>query len=133
MPCDAELGGDAYSVMATGSLKLGTAAVAIALCALLAAGIASGARQSRVCPGAHPRVTTHAGSPFVTAHLRVSRMSCMRAITAVRAGAFALTPAGPRFSTPGFSCTSPVGPPRNSAPRYFHCRHGARAFEFTLT
>lgn len=115
------------------SIKLGAvAALIFALGALVGAEMASGARRYRACPNAHPGATTHAGSPLYISHLRVSRMSCARATAAVRAGAFALTPAGPLFHTTGFSCTSPIGPPLNSRPHYFHCQHAARAFEFTL-
>jgi hypothetical protein len=62
--------------------------------------------------------------------LQVSHLTCARAVRAIRRGKFALTPGGPVFSTRGFHCSSPVGPPLNDAPRFTVCRRRGHAFRF---
>jgi hypothetical protein len=43
------------------------------------------------------------------------------------------TPGGPLFSTAGFKCGGPVGPPPPGAkPRYYRCNHGRQVFEFLV-
>ena len=60
-------------------------------------------------------------------------MSCRTAAAAVRAGVFELVPAGPNFRSPGFRCSSPVGPPPAEATRrYFNCRRAQQRFKFTV-
>jgi len=84
----------------------------------------------RPCPVGHlvVKVTTGGGLPISL--LGVSHLSCARALEAVHAGSFALTPAYPIFSTPDFRCTSPIGPPRPGPTRYVVCRRGQAAFRF---
>ena len=131
--CDAGLCRDAYIEVRTSLIRVGAGtALMFVLGVLSLAGVASGAGPYRSCPGSRPGATTHTGSLLFVSRLRVSGMSCVRATAAVRAGAFELTPAGPLFHTRGFRCTSPIGPPRNLRPRYFHCQRASRAFEFTL-
>jgi hypothetical protein len=75
---------------------------------------------------------TAVGSLAVT-NLRVIRMSCSRAAAAVRAGSYEATPGGPLFSSPGFGCSGPVGPPPPGAKqRYYHCDHRRQRFEFLV-
>jgi hypothetical protein len=75
---------------------------------------------------------TAVGSLAVT-NLRVIRMSCSRAAAAVRASSYEATPGGPLFTSPGFSCSGPVGPPPPGAkPRYYHCGHRRQRFEFLV-
>jgi hypothetical protein len=66
---------------------------------------------------------------FEVSKVSVSRLSCSTAKRVIRAGSFELTPGGPTFGTPGWHCSSPVGPPTIAA-RYFICRHGPEAFRF---
>jgi hypothetical protein len=67
--------------------------------------------------------------------LRVTGISCTKASAAIRAGSFALTPAGPQFSTKGFYCTSPVGPPPpgSSGPRLYSCTTDSGREKLTFT
>ena len=75
---------------------------------------------------------TAAGSLSVT-NLRVIRISCSRAAALVRAGSYEATPGGPLFTSPGFSCSGPVGPPPpGSKPRYYQCEHRRQGFEFLV-
>ena len=75
---------------------------------------------------------TAEGSLTVT-DLRVIAISCSRAAAAVRASSYEATPGGPLFTSPGFSCSGPVGPPPpGSKPRYYHCDHGRQRFEFLM-
>ena len=111
-------------------------AVAVVAVLVLAGTGSAGARTLTVtyrpCRHEHLSVRTGAGFSIPVSHLRVSRISCSHAATAVRAGRFELTPGGPLFSTPSFVCSSPVGPPPpGTKPRYFHCTHGER-FEFLV-
>jgi hypothetical protein len=72
------------------------------------------------------------GSLTVTS-LRVIRISCSRAAAAVRASSYEATPGGPLFTSPGFSCSGPVGPPPpGSQPRYYHCDRRGQRFEFLV-
>jgi hypothetical protein len=64
-----------------------------------------------------------------TRHLQVSRLTCANAIGAIRRGKFALPPGGPVFSTPGYRCHSPVGPPLYR-PRFTVCQRYTHAFRF---
>jgi len=64
-----------------------------------------------------------------TRHLQVSRLTCAKAVRAIKRGTFDLTPGGPVFSTPGYRCHSPVGPPLDG-PRFTVCRHYTHAFRF---
>ncbi len=75
---------------------------------------------------------TAQGSLTVT-NLRVIKISCSRAAAALRAGSYEATPGGPLFTSPGFSCSGPVGPPPPGAkPRYYHCGRRRRRFEFLV-
>jgi hypothetical protein len=81
--------------------------------------------------GVSVRGTTE-GSLTVT-NLRVIGISCSRAAAAVRASSYEATPGGPLFTSPGFSCSGPVGPPPpGSKPRYYHCDHRRQRFEFLV-
>jgi hypothetical protein len=62
-------------------------------------------------------------------HLQVSRLTCAKAVRAIKRGKFESPPGGPTFSTPGYRCTWPVGPPLDG-PRFTVCRHYAHAFRF---
>jgi hypothetical protein len=72
--------------------------------------------------------------PFSISGLRVSRMTCARAASAVRAGSFAEDPAGLLFTTPRFTCQSPIGPPLpgQPTPRPYTCQRGAARFRFVV-
>jgi hypothetical protein len=75
---------------------------------------------------------TAQGSLTVT-KLRVIRISCSRAAAAVRAGSYEATPGGPLFTSPGFSCSGPVGPPPpGSKPRYYQCDRRRQRLEFLV-
>lgn len=66
-------------------------------------------------------------------NLRVLRISCSRAAAAVRASNYEATPGGPLFTSPGFSCVGPVGPPPpGSKPRYYRCDRRRQRFEFLV-
>jgi hypothetical protein len=109
----------------------------VALAALLAWPAIGRAGMTDVfvpCRNVHPKARTQPpGQRWVVSHLRVSQMTCSRAAAAVRAGVLDLIPAGPGFHTPGFRCSSPVGPPRpGSPPRYFSCRRAQQSFKFTV-
>ena len=93
---------------------------------LAAAALFSPALHS--CPGAHPNVSSGASGSIEVNRVRVARMTCGRAVRALHAGHFLLTPGGPQFRTPGFACTSPVGP----MPGAFRCHRGTRRFVFRL-
>jgi hypothetical protein len=69
------------------------------------------------------------GHPRSVRHLQVSRLSCSEAVTAIKRGQLAFVPAGLAFSTRGFTCRSPVGPPEHG-PRFTVCRRSHRAFRF---
>lgn len=69
------------------------------------------------------------GHPREIRHLQVSRFRCSMAVKAVRRGKFEFPPAGPQFSTRGFKCESPVGPPLEG-PRFTTCRRKHHAFRF---
>ena len=72
------------------------------------------------------------GSLTVTS-LRVIRISCSRAAAAVRASSYEATPGGPLFTSPGFTCSGPVGPPPpGSKPRYYRCDRRGQRFEFLV-
>jgi hypothetical protein len=65
--------------------------------------------------------------------IRANRMKCDRALHAIRTGSFEITPAGPQFTTGGFDCDSPIGPPPLQAPpRSFRCAAGNASFRFTV-
>ena len=75
---------------------------------------------------------TPEGSLPVT-NLRVIRISCSRAAAALRASSYEATPGGPLFTSPGFSCSGPVGPPPpGSKQRYYQCDRRRQRFEFLL-
>jgi hypothetical protein len=75
---------------------------------------------------------TPEGSLAVT-NLRVIRISCSRAAAVVRASRYEATPGGPLFTSPGFSCSGPVGPPPpGSKPRYYQCDRRRQRFEFLV-
>jgi hypothetical protein len=74
-----------------------------------------------------------AGGSLAVTSLRVIRISCSRAAVAVRASRFEVTPGGPLFTSPRFSCGGPVGlPPPGAKPRYYHCEHRRQSFEFLV-
>jgi hypothetical protein len=110
---------------------------AVAAVLVLASTASAGARTSKITyrPCRHEHLSARGGAGFSipVTHLGVSRISCSRAAAAVRAGRFELTPGGPLFSTPGFVCSSPVGPPLpGTRPRYFRCTHRRERFEFLV-
>lgn len=112
-------------------------AVAVAAVLALASASSAGARTSTVTyqPCRHEHLSARGASGFSipVTRLRVSRISCSRAAAAVRAGSFELTPGGPLFSTPGFVCSSPIGPPLpGMKPRYYRCAHRRERVEFLL-
>ena len=108
-----------------------TAVIAAAIGALSAAP-AQGARFAR-CPHEHLSARDSTGQTLPIAGVRVHRISCARAAAAIRASTFEVTPGGPLFSTPTFSCTGPVGPPPpHSKPRYYRCTRGRAEFEFLV-
>ncbi len=75
---------------------------------------------------------TRQGSLAVT-NLRVIRIPCSRAAAALRAGSYEATPGGPLFTSPGFSCSGPVGPPPpGSKPRYYHCERRRQQLAFLV-
>ncbi len=83
----------------------------------------------------HGQVTVHGSGRLSlrTTDLRVSRMSCTRAKAALQRSTFEATPGGPLFSTAGFGCGGPVGPPPpHSQPRYYHCSDRDERFEFLV-
>jgi hypothetical protein len=95
------------------------------------------ARTQRVayhrCRGERLSVRGTARGSLNITNLRVIGISCSRAAATVRASSYEATPAGPLFSSPGFSCSGPVGPPPPRAkPRYYHCSHRRRMFEFLV-
>jgi len=111
------------------SLPAVFAAVAVAAMTLSA----TSARTLRTpyvdCPKVHPRVAT-----WKIAVLGVRGMSCARAATVIRAGAFSTPPGGLTFQTSGFTCSSPIGPPPpGSAARYFTCQRRSQSFRFTVS
>jgi hypothetical protein len=121
--------------MVAGMRFVAAAAVAAALVLLSTA--SAGAQTATVIyrPCRHEHLSARAGAGFSipVTHLGVSRISCSRAATAIRAGRFELTPGGPLFSTPGFFCSSPIGPPLpGTKPRYFRCTHRRERFEFLV-
>ena len=108
-------------------------AAALALPNTAGAGTPAATVTYRLCLHRHPTAPTGPGFSIGVTHLRVSQISCSRAAAAVRAGKFELTPGGPLFSTPGFACQSPIGPPPpRSKPRYFRCTHRHERFEFLV-
>ena len=118
-------------------MRVVSAFVVVAAVLLPSAATATGARAASVvyrpCPHNHPSAPSGTGFRLGVTHVRVSRISCSRAAASVRAGKFELTPGGPLFSTPGFVCRSPIGPPPpGSKPRYFRCAHRGERFEFLV-
>jgi hypothetical protein len=85
------------------------------------------------CRGEHLRVRGRARGSLNVTNLRVIRISCSRAAAAVRSGSYEATPAGPLFTSTGFSCDGPIGPPLPRAKqRYYHCNHRRQMFEFLV-
>jgi len=85
------------------------------------------------CKREHLSVPGATGGSLAVTSLGVIRMSCSQAATAVRASSYEATPGGPLFTSPGFSCTGPVGPPPpGSKPRYYRCDHRRQRFEFIV-
>ncbi len=85
------------------------------------------------CRREHLTVRGTAGGSLNLTNLRVIRISCSRAAAAVRASNYEATPAGPLFTSPRFRCSGPVGPPPPGArPRYYHCNHRRKMFEFLV-
>jgi hypothetical protein len=85
------------------------------------------------CRREHLSVRGTEGGWLNLTNLRVIRISCSRAAAAVRASSYEASPAGPLFTSPGFSCSGPVGPPPPGArPRYYHCNHRRQMFEFLV-
>jgi hypothetical protein len=110
--------------------------VAVATAALLLIAAPGGLAHTRQatyhrCKPHHLSVRGDGGGSLAVTSLRVIRMSCARAAAAVRAARYEPTPGGPLFTSPGFSCSGPVGPPPPGArPRYYRCVHLRRRFEF---
>jgi hypothetical protein len=122
----------------TGALTLCAAAATLLLCGVTVSFAHTQQRIYHRCAPEHLRVRglsvrgTAAGSLAVT-RLRVTRISCSRAAAAVRAGSYEATPGGPLFTSPGFSCSGPVGPPPpGAALRYYRCDHRRQRFEFVV-
>jgi hypothetical protein len=85
------------------------------------------------CRGEHLSVRGTAGGSLNITRFRVTRISCSHAAAAVRASRYEATPGGPRFRSPGFSCSGPAGPRLQGArPRYYHCHRRRHAFEFLV-
>lgn len=79
------------------------------------------------CRGEHLSVRGTAEGSLNVTNLRVIR------IAAVRASSYEATPAGPLFTSPGFSCSGPAGPPLPGAkPRYYHYKDRRQMFEFLV-
>jgi hypothetical protein len=98
----------------------------------LSAAPAEGA-QLKGCSNEHLSSRDSTRQTLPVTSLRVNRISCASAATAVRASTFEATPGGPLFSTRGFICTSPIGPPPpHSKPRYYRCTRGRKEFEFLV-
>ena len=112
-------------------------AIAVTAALLLSTAISAAARtpQARYhrCRGGHVGVRGAAGGSLSVTSLGVIRMSCARAAAAVRASRYEATPGGPLFTSPGFSCRGPVGPPPPGAkPRYYQCDRARQRFEFVV-
>lgn len=117
------------------SISVAAVAVGVALVPAASAGATAQtpAVTYRPCPHKHPSAPSAPGFSIPVTHLRVNGISCSRSAAAVRAGKFELTPGGPLFSTPGFVCNSPIGPPLpGSKPRFFKCAHRRERFEFLV-
>jgi hypothetical protein len=106
---------------------------------LIAAGVvaagAAPAEGATFKPCRRERLSAHdpAGQALTITKVLVDRLPCASADAAIRASSFAATPGGPLFTTPGFTCTGPVGPPPpGSKPRYYRCTRGRTGFEFTV-
>ncbi len=117
--------------------RSGPILLAAAVALLLGCGATAMARTHNVayqrCPHGHATVRDSAGQKLTARNLRVSEISCSRAKAALKRATFAATPGGPEFSTPGFMCGGPVGPPPpHSKPRYYHCTRGRGTFEFLV-
>lgn len=119
----------------TGSRGRRTASVGTAVAAAILALSAAPAEaaQFKRCPHEHLSSRDSAGQTLPISRVQVKRISCARAAAAVRASTFEAAPGGPLFSTPGFICTGPVGPPPpHSKPRYYRCARGPKQFEFLI-
>ncbi|MGO9901789.1 MAG: hypothetical protein ACLP0J_19355 [Solirubrobacteraceae bacterium] len=116
-----------------GRWRIATAGTVVAAAILaLSAAPAEGA-QFKGCPNEHLYSRDSTGQTLPVTSLRVNRISCASASTAVRASTFEATPGGPLFSTRGFICTGPIGPPPpHSKPRYYRCTRGREEFEFLV-
>jgi hypothetical protein len=115
-----------------GRCTAGLGAIVAAAILALGAAAAEGARLDR-CPHEHLSSRDSAGQTLPITGVRVHRISCASAAAAVRATTFEATPGGPLFSTPGFTCTGPIGPPLpHSKPRYYRCTRGREWFEFLV-
>jgi hypothetical protein len=99
-------------------------AITVAALAVIGAGSAGGAPR-----GSAGQWTGCSGHPRQVRHLQASRLTCAKAIKAIKRGKFALTPGGPLFSTRGFKCDSPVGPPVDG-PRFTVCARHGHKFRF---
>ena len=85
------------------------------------------------CKREHLSVRGIQGGSLAVTSLRVITISCSRAAVAVRASSYEATPGGPLFTSPGFSCTGPVGlAPPGTKPRYYRCDHRRQKFEFLV-
>jgi hypothetical protein len=112
----------------TASVGTFVAAVILALSAAPAE-----AAQFKRCLHEHLSSRDSAGQTLPITRVQVKRISCASAAAAVRASTFEATPGGPLFSTPGFICTGPIGPPPpRSKPRYYRCTRGPKQFEFLV-
>lgn len=105
---------------------VGMLSVAIAFAAVAVIGVASAAGAPRARAG---HWTGCSGHPRQVRHVQVSRLSCAKAVRAIKRGKFALTPGGPLFTTPRFKCESPVGPPMDG-PRFTVCTRHHHKFRF---
>jgi hypothetical protein len=112
--------------------------LSVAAATLLPAGAANALARTQgitygPCRDVHVTVHGPGSDSLRITNLRVHRISCSRTAAALRASTFEATPGGPLFSTAGFKCGGPVGPPPPGAkPRYYHCNHGRQVFEFLV-
>lgn len=99
-----------------------------------AVGASPGPGGFRSCPQRHLASHDPQGASLPVGGLHVHRIRCSKAAHAIRESTFAATPGGPQFTVPGFTCTSPVGPPLPGSrnPRYVHCSHKRQSLMFLV-
>ncbi len=116
-----------------GSRRTASVGTVVAAAILALSAVPAEGAQFKSCPNEHLSSRDPAGQTLPVTSLRVNRISCASAATAVRASTFEATPGGPLFSTRGFICTGPIGPPPpHSKPRDYSCTRGREKFEFLV-